>query len=50
MRGYLTEIELRRYARKWSWFNLRYCPGICQEGLSKINEGLVMIARPPGGD
>jgi hypothetical protein len=38
-----TMINDYGYGRKWSWPNLRSCPGICLDGLRKITENAIRI-------
>jgi hypothetical protein len=33
-----------------SWYNIRYCPGICLEGLTEATNNLNQISRSPGRD
>jgi hypothetical protein len=50
MVGWFMHNELVMIGRNMSWYNSRYYPGICLEGLRKGTKSLSQDSRSPGRD
>jgi hypothetical protein len=50
VRGWQWVMNLKGCGRKRSWPNLRYCSGICLEGLRKTTKIISQASRSPGRD
>jgi hypothetical protein len=42
----INEYWIRNNSTKWSWPNLKHCPGICLEGLRNTTEVLILGSQP----